>query len=232
MRESYSLFGKVLIIFGIIVSFFFYVFYGNIPLTAIGIGAIIIGIAAIMLPEEPIPPATIRSLIESSALTIEAILEELKIESKAIYLPPNESYASVILPIKRIEDLPFEEIDKRNVFLLVKNVPAIKFYPPGCTIVKNILSYDFSLNEALEKVLVDITEFCSKVMAIETAENIIVEITKPNMKEKLPHFSKCLGSLPASLVALTLATMKKTPIEILKEEVQKDKLYIYLRSLY
>ncbi|MDT7864349.1 MAG: hypothetical protein RQ922_00525 [Thermoproteota archaeon] len=232
MRESYSLFGKVLIIFGIIVSFFFYVFYGNIPLTAIGIGAIIIGIAAIMLPEEPTPPATIRSLIESSALTIEAILEELKIESKAIYLPPNEGYASVILPIKTIESLPIEEIDKRNVFLLVRNIPVIKFYPPGCTIVKNILNYDFSLSEALEKVLVDMTEFCSKVIAVETAENIIIEITKPNTKEKLPQFSKCLGSLPASLAALTVVTMKKTPVRIVKEEVQKDKIYIHLRLLY
>lgn len=231
MRESYSLFGKVLIIFGIIVSFFFYVFYGNIPLTAIGIGAIIIGIAAIMLPEYPIPPATIRSLIESSALTIEAILEELKIESKAVYLPPNESYASVVLPVKSFENLPYKELDRRNVFLLIKNIPAIKFYPPGCTIVKGISNDDLSLSEALEKVLIDITEICSKVRVVETGENVVIELSNPYRKEKLPYFSKNLGSLSSSLAALTVVTIKKLPLEIVKEEIQKNKIYVYLRYL-
>lgn len=231
MRESFSLFGKIMIIFGTVISLFFYIFFGNIPLTALGIGSIIVGIAAILLPEEPIPSLTIRSLIESSALTIEAILEELRIESKGIYLPPNETYVSVVLPLKSIESLEFDEFSKDNVFLLVRNTPAIKFFPPGCTIAKSIINQDLSLDEALEKVLVDTTEFCSKVKLVETVEGIVIEIDSPYTKEKLPYFSKCLGSLPASLCAIVTATVKKSALQIIKEEIDKNKLYVYIKLL-
>src|SRR5579884_306098 len=96
MKNSYQLLGSILAGFGIIFSILSYFVIGSIPLTALGIGCLIIGVASIMLPPNPVPKSMVREMLRNSATNIEALWKEFKVKGKVFYFPPREGKVSVL----------------------------------------------------------------------------------------------------------------------------------------
>ena len=145
-----------MLVLGALVGVFGY-FIGIIPILALGLGSLLLGVMILSLPE-PTASKTGRLIILSSLpslLDIDALIEDLAIDSRGIYVPVSGFGAvpKVLLPIKESTPPllpPFRLTRSRRVFLTLGRSPnerGILLNPPGGEIVKaleNVLQVDLS----------------------------------------------------------------------------------------
>jgi hypothetical protein len=145
-----------MLVLGGLVGVFGY-FIGIIPILALGLGALLLGVIILTLPE-PTTSKTDRLTILSSLpslLNIDALLEDLDIESRGIYVPVSGfgTVPKVLLPIKESTPplLPPVRLTRsRRVFLTLgrnQNERGILLNAPGGEIVRaleNLLQVDLS----------------------------------------------------------------------------------------
>lgn len=232
MKNSYQLLGSILAGFGIIFSILSYFVIGSIPLTALGIGCLIIGVASIMLPPNPVPKSMVREMLRNSATNIEALLEEFQVEGRALYLPPKEGYVSAFITI---EERPITEIAYANeiplrLLSVASGSKGVTIFPPASEIAKAVEAYEeSSYEQLLNSVLVEQLEMAASAKAVEKGNAFAVEIDKPKIVPKLPRFNRSFGTLPSSIAASCLAFKSKKRIAIEDEKVFDDKIILTLR---
>lgn len=232
MKNSYQLLGSILAGFGLIFSILSYFIIANIPLTALGIGCLIIGIASIMLPPDPVPKSIVREMLRNSATNIEALLEEFQVEGKAIYLPPKEGYVSAFITIEEKSTIEIAQADEIPLRLLssASGIRGVTIFPPASEIPKAVEAYEeSSYEQLLNSVLVEQLEIAASVRVVEKGDVFAVEINKPKIMPKLPKFNRSLGTLPSSVAASVLAFNKKSRVAIEEEKVFDNKIILTLR---
>jgi len=218
-------------IFGAILALGSYILLQNIPLTAMGIGIIVIGITWALIPPNPIPKKPILDLVKSSCSNIEALLEAIGAVNKAIYLPTKDGNTIAYIPLKNGDDTPLQAIAENNGRLVIRQgkTLGITIIPPD-TGIEGIDS-EAGIDAQLNYILIDTLELAERIKTAESGDTIVIQVYKPKMDINYPRFKMILGSLPSLLAAQAIAMKTSRPVKIIGEQVQKNMLTIQVKLL-
>ena len=88
-KNRYSTLASGLMLTGVLLSALAFVILRSVPLTALGISTVIVGAVsfAIAKGQPKIPPQASAILLQSGVENISALVEEIGLKSKAVYLP-------------------------------------------------------------------------------------------------------------------------------------------------
>jgi len=242
-ETSYILLGLGLTSTGVALSSTSYFILRSTPLTALGISTIILGMVSLALgrSQPKIPPEASTILLESGLENISAIIEELGLTSKAIYLPSSmtSGQPQALIPIHQnpYPPKPKTTLPKR---LIVKYAPnpediGLLITTPGST-VTNILGSKpgpamGDLEAALSSVLTGTIDLADAIKVTMGDGRIIVEVSNPRLEYRSMRVYECLGSPIASMVASIATEALDKAVVIDREEHKRGKLMIELKVL-
>jgi len=243
IKGSYTLLGLGLILMGVLLSFVSYFILTSTPLTALGMSTIILGIVSLALgkghPE--IPPEASALMWKSGLENISAIIEELGLRSKAVYLP--SSWASgkpqALLPLHSNPHPPKPDkpLPKRLIVKYGSNPQdmGLLVTTPGSTIADTLrfkpTAMHGDLEAALSSVLTGMTNLADDVRVARNDDKVIIEVSNPRLDSKDMWIDECLGSPLASIVASMSAEALNKPVAIEREGCEKGKYTIELSVL-
>jgi hypothetical protein len=180
-----------------------------------------------------LPPEVCRLLLETGRDNIEALIEELGIKSKAIYLPSSLTgdQPRAFIPLRSNPEKPVinHALPRRLIVrygahpedmgLLVSTIGsmAIKMIDqlPGAN--------SLEIEPALTALLAGKLGIAESVLVTENGKTINIEISKPDIKYDAGWSSRCLGGPLASIAASVVAEAWNQPVMITQEETAKDK---------
>jgi len=232
---SYQHLGLALLAFGAVVSATSFFVLQSVPLTALGLGAIMVGIASAMLPPTSVPSSLVKEMLQNSATNIEAILEEFNVKGRALYLPPRDGRVTAFISI---EDKPVLEVASSGevplrVLSMAGGSRGVTVFPPGSELPKSQDSYrETTYEDLLRSVLVDASELADSVKITSQGDIEVVEIKSAKVVPRLPKFDACLGSLPSSVAASALAYKTNSRVSIEGEERYGDSRIILTLRRY
>lgn len=225
--------GLCLSFFGVLFSLGSYTILRNTPLTAMGIGIIIIGISWALTPVNPIPKETIRSIIKSTCNNIEALLEATGAMEKAVYIPSKKLRETIAyIPLGKQNEITIQEISDNDGGIIIKrgrNIGVI-IIPPKIDFKESIGEENIDVDTALNYALME-SEIAESINTIKSDNEIIIEINKPKIDIEYQRFKIVMGSLPSCIAAQTISTILLKPIKIIDEKRIKDKLIVKLKVL-
>lgn len=234
MTDNQLTSGIALAVFGTILSLFSHFILQLIPLTALGIAAIILGTTIAITSPRPLPKETIQLLINNTMQNIEALLEEFTTVEKAIYIPKEEkTYAYIPLNPAEIDTNQIKRAPNR---LLVKvgEHYGLQLIPPGTELIKTLnleTLEEANIEDTLRTILVDLTDLAEGVKTVFKNHNIIVEINGIKLEIEAQRYIEVLGTLQASIAATTIATILRKPIKIIQEKREKRKTTLKIQIL-
>lgn len=221
MADRNLTFGAGLTFFGIVFSLGSYLVLGNVPLTALGIGLTVLGLAWAMTPPHPVPRYAVSSIIKSACNNIEALLEATGAVERALYIPvEDEGKVFAYIPLRKAADITIREIVEasgRMVFRRGGNL-GLMVLPPNVDFGNphGMEASASDVNAVLEYALVD-SELAESVSAVEAEGVVVVEAYKPRVDVEYPRFRLVMGSLPSCIAAQALAQALNKPVQIVEE---------------
>ena len=201
-------FGLSITVFGSVLLVWLIIYYWSVPLISLASSFIILGLAVLNIPLSTVPKETIRSMLESSALSVEAILEELDVSEKSIFVKVKEGLSLALIPISgKVKDtselLEVRKLPIRTVMRL-RDLMLALVVPPGSR-AERFESFSRS-EDSIAPILSDDLEIAEDVKVVKK-ENIILVSFKPRVELDLPRFNKSLGGLQASVAGCVLASI-------------------------
>lgn len=243
LNSPYRIFGMGLTIAGAIFAPVAYFLINSIPLTSIALSSVMVGFTAIVLATSrpPISPEAARLFLETGMENVAALLEELGLDNKAVYLPSamRIGNAQALIPlsgdieISRIKD----KIPRRLIVRWGDNPGdmAIAVTAPGGTGLNkmDIKSGPTSseIEQAASYVLTGLLDLADSIDVHFNHEQIYVEVTGPKLHYENIWYYRCLGSPIASIVASICSDGLGKPVRIIAEDYQKGKSVIRLEVL-
>ncbi len=214
-------------------AFYSYFVIGVIPLAALGFACIILAFTIVSLPRQVSGGPAVRVMLQGSILSVEALLGKSSV-GRATYLPPaGDGVISAYVPLNGgAENLSLEEMKRAPRSLLKDHQEGVLVYPVGSEFSKIPEFQDgFSLEDGLRYILVESTDICSRVMAEETGNTIVVGMKDPETDVQGERYRDSLGSLPSSLAACVIATLHEKPVKLVEERKSGDRLIARFRLL-
>jgi hypothetical protein len=234
--------GAILLIAGLLLAATSYFILHYTPFTALGLSTIILAAVSFALGrgQPKIPPEISSMLLDSGLENTAAIMEELGIGSRAVYLPSGMAGGKprALLPISSsaqpgtaIQRLPNRLIVRygqgtEEMGLLVNTLGSAvvgRFGP------ENLHGGD--IEGALSSVLTGATDLVDSVKAVQSGELIMVEVTNPRIEHENLKIFDNLGSPLASVVASVISEATGGPVTINSESRSGKKLVVELRAL-
>ena len=222
----------MLSIFGVALTLYSY-FVSVVPLEALGISCIILGITAVSLPRNISGGSGLRAMLQGATLSVEALLDQHVVQ-RATYLPPVEDgVVTAYVPLSpETATLSQSEMRMAPKSLVGNNQKGLLLYPVGSELGSLPEFQDgLSLEERLRYVLVESANICSQVMAEETGSLIIVGLKGADLNIQGQRYLASLGSLPSSLAACVIAALHNKPVTLLEERRTSDRLTAIFRLL-
>ena len=205
------------------------------PLTSLGVSLVILGAVSFVLgrtrPE--ISPEVSALLLETGLENIAAIVEELGLSSKAVYLPSSmtNGQPKALIPLHSNNSLsPIERALPGR--LIVKYGPntediGLLITTPGSATVKMLETASAStpaeMENALSSILTGVLDMVNTVRVVMTDENVTIEVSNPQLKYENLRLYECLGSPLASIVAALVAENLDKPVVVEREINKKNK---------
>lgn len=214
--------GIILVIFGLVFSFYSYLVIYEVVYISISLACLIIGFTILMIPSDPVPLGTVRAMIEGATINVEALLEEFDVKLNAFYLPPRDGRVYCYIPLSG--DFEKSYLSKvlsapLRVVTEVGGVSGLIVFPPGSEIVRlSMFSGDIGVEDALNYVLVDFLEAADSVKMVQEGDGIVVQIAKPRISTDFPRYNKSLGSLTTSIAGCIISYVIGQPIKYLSED--------------
>ena len=242
-NNPYRLLGIGLTIAGAIFAPVAYFIINSIPLTAIALSSIMVGFTSIALASSrpQISPEASQLILETGMENIAALLEELGLNHKAIYLPSSmrDGNAQALIPlsgeidVRRIKG----KIPRRLIVRYGDNPGdmAIAVTAPGGTGLDKmeIKSGPTSseIEQAVTYVLTGLLDLANSVEVRMSEKQLDIEVTGPKLHFENVWYYRCMGSPIASIVASIASEGIGTPLRIQEESYQKGKNLIRLEVL-
>ena len=242
-NNPYRLLGIGLTIAGAIFAPVAYFIINSIPLTAIALSSIMIGFTSIALASSrpQISPEASQLILETGMENIAALLEELGLNHKAIYLPSSmrDGNAQALIPlsgeidVRRIKG----KIPRRLIVRYGDNPGdmAIAVTAPGGTGLDKmeIKSGPTSseIEQAVTYVLTGLLDLANFVEVRMSEKQLDIEVTGPKLHFENVWYYRCMGSPIASIVASIASEGIGKPLRIQEESYQKGKNLIRLEVL-
>jgi len=253
--EDFLALGIFMLIAGATVGIFSFL-NNMIPLIAFGLGTFFLGIMIIFLPESASFKSDRTALLcsLSSLMNLEALIEDLDINSHGIYIPTTGfgTVPKVVVPIIELDTPPLTLMrfaHSNRVFVSVGANPrdrGILLNPPGGTIMtalESSLQLDLSTIQAAD--LEARLNFGFEVLGIskKTAlrggeDELTVELQLTSLLElekklrtNAPRMVKQIGTPLTSAVASALSKAKKSYVKVADSTLQNSRLAIHLTLL-
>jgi len=244
-RRAYRAVSLILIPSGVLLFTLAFLMLNSTPLSALGISMMILGsvILALSTGIPRIPAEASRLMLESSIRNASALIEELGLRSKALYLPSRLTDGKPMALIPLISNPEPPKIDKplpkrlivrfgskqEDVGVLMEtsgSIAAGMFEKPS----EPSEPTAGALESSLSTILVNVLGVVDSVKASIDGDRVIVELSNPKLTiDSKTLASEVLGSPLASTVASLAAEALDKPITVEGEEQTKNRLLVRLR---
>jgi hypothetical protein len=240
-KDTYSTLASSLIVTGSLMAVLAFLVLNSTPLTALGISTVIIGSVtfAISRGQPKIPPEASAVLLQSGVENISALVEELGLTAKAIYLPSSVSgdKPKALIPLDANFDYNNKVLPKR---LIVKygsrpESMGLLVVTPGSVIGGAIKpKEDYSAGD-IESALSSV--FSGTVCLADGARvtlddlRVLVEVINPRLDGGKMWIYAQLGSPIASIVASVTAEVLDRPVSVASERYSRGRCVVELRVL-
>lgn len=243
MSNPYRILGLGLCLAGAIFAPISYFIISSVPLTAVGISTLIVGFVCIVLANtQPyISPEASELMLQTGMENIAALLEELGLRSKAIYLPSTmrDGHSQALVPL----------VDGREIQLVKGKIPgrlivryganpddiAIAVTMPIRINIDMLETKPGPTSDEMEAVMADILigvlDIASSVTVQMTDARIDVEVNGSKLHYEDIWYYQCLGSPMASIVAALSCEALGKPVRLREESFSKGKSSIALEVL-
>lgn len=243
MSNPYRLLGIILAVVGAILAPIFYFVVNAVPLTAVALSAIILGFTCILLANARpyLSPEACQILLRTGMENTAALLEELGIRNKAVYLPSNmrNGHPQALIPLagegdaRRIRDkLPGRLIvrygpDAKDIAIAVTTPGSINLEmlenKPGPT--------EDEIESAVTYILTGVLDIADGVKVNMADSRINIDVHKAKMGYEEIWYYQCLGSPVASIAAAISSEALGKPVRIIEESYNKGEDKITLEVL-
>jgi hypothetical protein len=207
----------------------FYFIVGSIPLTAVSLSAIMLGFTSIALSNARpyVSPEACQMLLTTGMENTAALLEELGLRNKAVYLPSSSRDGSpqAIVPLVDSDITPSFR-DKLPGRLIVRygNNPesmAIAITTPGSISIKLLESRPGpttgEIESALTYILTGVLDIADSVTVNMTDSHVNVDVRGTRLQEENVWYHHCIGSPVASIAAAITSEALGKPVKIDRE---------------
>lgn len=218
------------------------VVYSSSILAFIGLGLMFWGaILAYIQTGEYIKGKLLDATVLAPLITINHVLQELRYEGKAIYLPPkyfrDQDESRAYIPKQKDGPLPTpEQIQEQENKLFIKSLNDLLITPPGAelarlfekTLETSFIRIDLQhFQEVMPKLLIEDLEIAKNVEITAEGKKILVKIENSNYQnltketERFSKLYKSLGCPLSSAIACALAKVTGKPITIEKQQINE-----------
>ena len=145
--------------------------------------------------------------------------------SKVVYLPPSENgLISAYVPFD--QDFASENLVRQdqNPGSPLDGGKGLRIFPIGAALGRAQELRGTSLENALNFVLIQSAEICSSIRVSELESIVIVEFSNIKIITEGKEYSETLGSIPSSLAACVIATVRNQKVRILDEETAERRI--------
>lgn len=223
--EGYNAAGVVISIVGAAVAAYSYFVALSVPLTALGVGMLVVGASIAITPAKPVPGRAIKMLLESSVANTEALLEEVGATGKAFYVPVKGGVYAYV-PLESASSSPPRPTEApKGLVTEHGGVRYLVLMPPLPR-----LGEASNLEEAVTEVLVDLTELCDSVK-VARGEGLVVELKNPRARVGAGRFRSVMGSLEACAVATVVASVLNRVVVVEAEADHGNRRIVKLKVL-
>jgi hypothetical protein len=239
-RSPFTLLGITLLVVGLLLTLTSYLILRYVPFTALGASTLILAAVSLALGrgQPKIPPETSSMLLDSGLENTAALIEELGLQSKAIYLPSSIAGGTphALLPLSP-EERPILERPLSNRLVVrygpKPNEMGILISTLGSIVVKRFgpITPGSDLEGAISSILAGSADLADGLSVVENGNSITVEVTNPRIgHENLKLFDN-IGSPLASIIASAAADAKNRSVEIMLEGQVGSKYLVELNLL-
>jgi len=234
----YRALGVTLVTIGVLFALAFSVAFPLVPLAAIGLSAIIVGLTSIFLSRSRsgISAEACEILAKAGVANMTAILEGLGTKNKAVYIPRsmNGGYPHAIVHIGGQERLDAAKERLLGSLLDIKTM-TIKVTTPGCIALGLLKSQPGptaeEIRSAIAHVLVGELDIGESVKVDVENSHINVQVTGSDMRYRDNPYYRCFGSPVGSIVAAISSEALQKPVRILEESDARGTNHIALEVL-
>jgi len=244
VANPYRILGLGLCLAGTIFAPISYFVINSVPLTAVGISAIMIGFTCIALANARpyISPEACQLILKTGMENTAALLEELGLRNKAVYLPSTmrNGHPQALIPLAEDEDIQWikEKIPGRLIvrYGLNPDDMAIAVTTPGSINIDMLESRpgptSGEIEAAVNYILTGVLDIANSVAVNLAGALVNVEVSGPRLHYEDIWYYRCLGSPIASIVAAISSEALGKPIRIKEESYSKGKCRITLEVLF
>lgn len=243
MSNPYRVLGLGLCLAGTIFAPVSYFIIGSAPFTAMGISAIMIGFTCIALANTRpyISPEACEVMLKTGMENTAALLEELGLRNKAIYLPSTmrDGYPQALIPL--VENRDIKQIKGKIPGRLIVRYGddpddmAIAVTTPGSMNIDMLETKPGPTAEEIEAaatyILTGLLDLANSVIVHQTDARIDVEVSGAKLHYEDIWYYRCLGSPIASIMATISSEALGKPVRIREESFNKGKSSIVLEVL-
>jgi len=241
-KNPYRVLGITLAVVGAILSPIFYFIIGSPPMTAAAISAVILGFTCIAIANSRpyLSPEVAQMLLKTGMENITALLEELGLQNKAIYLPSSsKSHSRALIPLvdNTGNNIIAENLPKRLIVRFGPNPEdmAIGVSTPGNVSIELLEGKpgptEGEMETAINYLLTGVLDIAHDVTVNIMGSKVKIKINAPKMSYENIWYYKCLGSPIASITAAVVAEALNKPLRIAEEQYQKNEGVIVLEIL-
>ncbi len=241
-RNSYLLLGAFLALTGVLLAFLSYFVLNSTTLTALGISSTILAGVSLAVGggQLKIPPEASAILLQSGVENTSAIVEELGLKAKAIYLPSSMTSGGkpqALIPLHSKPNPPTfgkTALPKRLIARYGSKPEDVGLLltTPGSAAAGLVTakpdSTENDLETALTLVLAGTMSLADGTAVKMEDDRIHVEISNPLLERGKMWVYESLGSPLASIAASVVAEVLDKPIAIETERYSKGKFIIEL----
>ncbi len=243
MKNSYKILGLGLCLAGAIFAPLSYFLINSVPLTATGISAVMIGFTCIALANTRpyISPEACQLILKTGMENTSALLEELGLKNKAIYLPSTmrDGHPQALIPLTGSEDIQWvrKKIPGRLIVRYGVNPDdmAIVVTTPGSINIDMLETKPGPTSGEIEAaatyILTGVLDIANSVTVSLVDNRIEVEVGEAKLPYEDIWYYRCLGSPIASILAAISSEALEKPIRITEESYSKGKGRITLEVL-
>jgi len=255
-NASYRRLGIAFLLFGLCLSMVSFLIQASL-FSGLGLATFLIGLLLIYVPtEKTVSPQLVNASCLSSLVNLNSLLEELGVDSKAIYLPTEKEthQPCAFLPLARSLDLSsmfLRRLRDGRLFVVNGQDPrqsGLALVPPGsslATLIEQETGIDFhnvrldELETALRTGLVEALEIAEDVRVMFMNRSVRVEVGQLISEELCEVQSKVAHSLYSqvgcpisSAVICAITKAAKMPVSVIKISAPRGRtISIELRLL-
>ena len=204
--EKLYLFAVGLLAFSIPFTAVSFLVVASIPLTALGIGLMILASSILLTPIRSLPPQAVRAMLEGSVSSLEAILEEFGISRRGYYVRAPDGRIYLYVPINEDSGPPAGAGEPSGLVYREGSLSYLVLVPPAAELVKTPELSAMSFESAVSYVLVDLMEVADSVEVV-TDGFITLRLKGVKSHVSASRFKEVFGSLEASIAACIAANL-------------------------